>query len=250
MTYKSVYFLHVVKTGGRFFMKNILEPISSVLKNNGIQIIDSVPFQDGTPRKNRHVGWDNRIEDNTYIISFFREPASWACSWFSHIHYQRNKALDLNNRASIIKHIDLSKEDFFSWAKEEKVFHNYQSKNYILGADNIQSSINNEIEIFERQNKNIDYELLYSRLERVNLLMKQEDFKNIDYNIFLNKISEDLKVDLKYSISKDIERTYNNNISSENLYNQLNDLEKDQISKMNIVDLEVYNSEYLFWKGV
>lgn len=244
--YKSFYFLHVVKTGGRFLLNYVIEPITEILEKNGVEVIKS-PIIENSVRRNRHMGWHPDIDDSTYIVSIFREPTTWSCSWFTHIYHQRNNLLNLDKQASVIKSVTLNKDDLFLWLEKERNFNNYQSKNYILQPDKNNSSINKEIDIFHQEGNSVDIDLLYSRLERVNLLIKQNNLKKMDYNDLIKKISTDLGIDIDYRVPYGADRFYQSNPSSQNLYKSLNDSDKDYINSIMDIDKKVYDSRFLFW---
>lgn len=247
--YDSFYFLHVVKTGGRFFLNNIINPIETVLEKNNIKILKPQLLEiENTTRRNRHLGWIPEINDSTYVVSFFREPVSWTCSWFTHINHLRNKSLDITNQATVIKNIESNSFELFKWLEKETNFYNYQSKNYILGvADQKQSSINSEIDIFHNNNKQIDKNLLLDRLERVNLLLRQDDLKNIDYNLLLNKIFSDLGIESDYRVEDNLDKNYYSNDASRVLYKSLDLFDKQRIQDLMSLDMEIYNNNNLFW---
>ena len=89
--YNKFYFLHIPKTGGRFFTKYIVNQIEDALKQNNIDIIK--------PPDNalKHGGWHKDIDDNTYIVSVFRDPVEFFISAISHMHAQQSGLIDENN---------------------------------------------------------------------------------------------------------------------------------------------------------
>lgn len=241
MKYNKVYFLHIPKTGGRFLTKYILEPISDQLKQNGIELIklpDNVL---------KHGGWNELIDDNTYIVSVFRDPVKFFVSALSHmlsdekglIDKENNFALKDNNQFPII-----SVSEIYSVLPDLPYLKNFQSQNFILdpkGKSIMHASMN-----AHDKGLSIDVSLLYERIKRVNLMIRHNDLKNMDYSLLIKKIGEDLGVNLQFNLDH-INQTYFKNNSSEILYNKLNQADKDFILKSFDLDIKVYKDNSLFW---
>ena len=244
--YNSFYFLHVPKTGGRFLTKYILDPIKEQLQKNNIQVLKNPQLHNNS--KNRHVGWNWNITPETYIMSCFREPVEWACSYFIHMMYIEFGALDMDNEAIVIKDIEkkFNGEDLIKWFTENKFLQNYQSKNYILGAAN-NSSIKHEIILHDKNGGDINKNFLYKRLQRVNLLFRQGDLKDIDPLLLVEKISQDLGIKIDYRPFEDIDNSYYANNASKVLYDSLSNFERDCIESLMFIDMKVYNDSSLFW---
>lgn len=245
--YTSFYFLHVPKTGGRFLTKYIIDPVTKELSDNSIGILEN-PKINNVNIKNRHVGWHTRIDPSTYIVSCIREPVEWACSYFIHHMYYEMNALDMENEAVVVKNIDkeFTGTDVVNWIKNNPFLQNYQSKNFILGAGE-NSSIKHEIIKNEQMKYEINKEFLNRRLNRVNLLFRQSDFKNMDYNILLEKISNDLGIKIDYRLNGQEDKGYYSNDASKALYDSLSNLDKASIESLLPIDLEVYSDNSLFW---
>lgn len=245
-TYTSFYFLHVPKTGGRFLSKYIIDPIKKQLSENGIEVLKNPELQNA--KRNRHVGWHWGINSETYIVSCFREPVEWACSYFIHMMYIEFGALDMDNEAIVIKNIEkkFNGEDLIKWLTENKFLQNYQSKNYILGAGN-NSSIKHEIILHNKNDGEINKNFLYKRLQRVNLLFRQGDLKNIEPSLLVEKISQDLGIKIDYRPFEDIDNSYYANNASKALYDSLSNFERDSIKSLLAIDVEIYNNDTLFW---
>lgn len=244
--YNSFYFLHVPKTGGRFLSKYIIDPVKKQLFENGIEILKNPELQSN--KRNRHVGWNWKITPETYIMSCFREPVEWACSYFIHMMYIESGALDMDNEAIVIKNIDkeFTGKDLIKWLTENKFLQNYQSKNYVLGAGE-NSSIKHEILMNEKMHWELDINFLYKRLQRVNLLFRQGELKEMDPSLLVEKISQDLNIKIDYSPFEDIDKGYYSNNASKLLYDSLSNFEKDSIRSLMSIDVDVYNNDMLFW---
>jgi hypothetical protein len=95
---------------------------------------------------------------------------------------------------------------------------------------------------------NIDTKLLMDRVNRTNLIIRHSDLKDIDYDILINKISQDLGIRLNIDTSLiDKERYKNNN--SGLLFNKLSGEDINKIYKNFSLDKEIYDNESLFWTG-
>lgn len=241
MKYNKVYFLHIPKTGGRFLNKYILEPISDQLKENGIELIklpDNVL---------KHGGWSELINDNTYIISIFRHPVEFFVSALSHMISDEKGLIDKENNF-ILKDSDqlttIPVSEIYNTLPDLPYLKNFQSQNFILdpkGKSIMHASMNSYAKGFL-----IDISLLYERIKRVNLMIRHNDLKNMDYSLLANKIGEDLDINLKFNVDH-INKTYFKNNSSEILFNKLNEEDKNFILKSFDLDMKIYNDNSLFW---
>jgi hypothetical protein len=241
--YNKIYFLHIPKTGGRFFTKYILEPNESVLKQNGIDIL-KLPENVDT-----HGGWHKDIDENTYVISVFRDPAEFFVSLVAHMVADQNGLID-EDKDYIIKDksliIDIDKQFLFDQIDQLKYLNNFQSQNFTLTPEKNQlvtesrRSYNNGI--------NLDTKLVNERVNRVDLMIRHKDLKNMNYSELTNKISNDLGIDIKIQITKE-NRDHYKNISSEILFNKLSKDEIELIYQNFLFDKEIYDNDSLFWTG-
>lgn len=247
MKYKTFYFLHIPKTGGRFVKRLIIDPIKNILKENGIEILEKNP-------KLWHHGWHREIDDNTYIFSIIRDPVSWSVSYFTHLKYQENKAIDISldnfHSQEIIKKVGLEKYQIFEWLEKESYRENYQSKNFLLNpALDYKIRMDQFFKNAQALGYEIDKEKLYNRIYRVNLLMRNEDFKVVDYNLLINKIFQDLGISSDYKIESELNRNHLSIETSPELYSTLDDFDKKAIRDIMSIDQEIYDNDNLFWKG-
>jgi hypothetical protein len=243
--YNKFYFLHVPKTGGRFFTEYIVRPIERTLEENGVKIIQ-LP-----PNVNKHGGWHNDIDDDTYVVSIVRDPAEFFSRLVAHMVAYENGLIDDNNDQIINDKsiaLDISKDFLFDTMEELQYLKNFQSQNFILTPQDI-----NLVAYARRMyNKNmgvsIDNKLLYERLRRTNLMIRHADLKSMDYSILIDKISEDIGIRINVDTSSiDKERYKNNN--SEHLFNKLDNEDIKKIYENFAVDKEIYDNDSLFWTG-
>jgi len=239
--YNKFYFLHIPKTGGRFFAKYILDPIENILKENSIEIIKA------PATVLNHAGWHKDIDDSTYIVTLFRDPLEFFVSVVSHIEYDHNYLLDKEDEHVVKKDsltLEISKETLHEQLKNLKSLKNFQSQNFVL-SPKYESTIK-ESKIAYKQNKKFDEELAYKRIKRVNLMIRQKDLKSMNYSKLIQKLSKDLEINIDIDLSFiDMERYKNN--GSELLFNKLNKEDIEMIYNHFLFDKKIYEDDSLFW---
>ena len=241
--YNKFYFLHIPKTGGRFFTKYIVNQIEDALKQNNIDIIK--------PPDNalKHGGWHKDIDDNTYIVSVFRDPVEFFISAISHMHAQQSGLIDENNDF-IIKSgsdaLDIPVEFVHKKLEQLKYLKDFQSQNFILSPT--EKPILQESMSAHFNNKDFDKNLIVQRIKRINLLIRQRDLKSIDYSLLINKISSDLGIDIDIDTSLADREHYKNN-SSEILFNKLTKEDMELIYNSFLFDKQIYEDSSLCWAG-
>lgn len=241
--YNKVYFLHIPKTGGRFFTKYIINQIEPILKENGIDILQ-------LPEKvKKHGGWHEGIDDNTYIITVFRDPAEFFVSAVAHMVADQQRMVDKANDF-VVKDketvMEISKDFLFEKLDQIKYLKDFQSQNFILNPQ--EAFILKQAKQYYDENFVFDKELIYKRIDRVNLMIRHKDLKSMDYNILVDKISKDLEINIPIDLSSADREEYKNN-SSDVLFNKLN---KDDIARIYnnfLFDKEIYENDSLFWTG-
>ena len=240
--YNKVYFLHIPKTGGRFLTKYILNPISDTLKDNGIELIklpDNVL---------KHGGWHQSIDDQTYIISIFRDPAEHFVSIIAHMLANEKGLMDQDQNFIVtdgVKDLDIDKQEVYNIMDELKYLKNFQAQNFLL-EPNGEPLLHTSRRLYNHKQL-FDIELIYKRINRTNLMIRHKDLQSMDYSLLLNKISDDLEIKLDLDFSS-INKQYFKNIASENLFNKLSDLDKRFIYQNFNYDKEIYENNYLFWQ--
>ena len=239
--YNKVYFLHIPKTGGRFFTKYILNPIEDILRQNDIEIIK--------PPENalKHGGWHKDIDDNTYIVSVFRDPVEFFVSAVAHMAGEQAGIIDqdkdyISKEGSSV--LDIEKNFLFSKLKELEYMKDFQSQNFFLSPQEL--PLITEARRHHSQNKIISYDTIKERINRVNLLIRHDELRSMDYSLLLKKISEDLGVSINIDLSSADRQHYKNN-SSEVLFNKLDSKDKEIIYNNFLFDKEIYENNLLFW---
>ena len=77
-------------------------------------------------------------------------------------------------------------------------------------------------------------------------MIRNKDLKSIDYSLLVNKISEDLGIEINLDFSQ-INKEFFKNNASEFLFNTLTQEDKDHINKNFMLDKEIYENDSLFW---
>jgi hypothetical protein len=243
LKYDKVYFLHIPKTGGRFFTKYILDAVEDILKQNDIEIIK--------PPKNalKHGGWNKDIDDNTYVISIFRDPVEFFVSAVAHMAGEQAGIID-QNKDYISKEgssvLDIDKSFLFNRLKELSYMKDFQSQNFLLSPQEL--PLVTEARRQYNKNKTIDYDTIKERIDRVNLLIRHSDLRFMDYSVLLKKISEDLDISIDIDTSLADRNHYKNN-SSEILFNKLTKEDRELIYNSFLFDKQIYENNSLFWTG-
>lgn len=211
--YKSFYFLHIPKTGGRYINKYIFYHLRIERPNQNTN------FKIKSLESNGHGGWQKNIKDDTYIVSILRDPVKLACSYFTHFAspYREN-----------------TKESFLKWIEKEKWFHNFQAKNFLFDT----SSFSPKEYTKKFNSGEIEIDELNKRINRINFLFTTDYLKTNIHDI-CKKICTDLDLDIdKKEFPED---TRFSQPESSNLYNSLSEQEIKKISSLFSVDYYLYN---------
>lgn len=241
MKYNKVYFLHIPKTGGRFLTKYILRPMEETLSKHGIEYL-RMPED-----MRQHAGWPFFIDDETYVISVFREPCEFFVSVVCHAAAGRAELIDKENW-HVIKgeNLIVEKEELFEKLNTWNYIKDFQSHNFSLSPDPAAMSVIKEAQFFHDEGKEYDKGLIYDRIKRTNLFIRTNELKSMDYSLLVKKISDDLGIEINIDLSE-INKTHFKNDASEKLFNSLDQNEKDMILKNFPLDKEIFDNDSLFW---
>jgi hypothetical protein len=213
----KIYHLHVPKTGGQYIKTVLLEPLC---KDFNIEKNDAW-----------HYFWEP-AEKSNYVISSFREPIKRLVSEFVYISFYvyTNKEINVLN--------------FLKWSEENKgISSNYQSKSFLY--DGKETGVFNKKFNYIFENINIDKELLYSRLNKINVLLKTNQLNSENLKTLRLEIIKFFDLQEIQNPSKP-ERIYNATLSRE-LYKKLSPSEIQYLESLNKIDLDIYYSNGLFW---
>jgi len=222
LKYNKVYFIHTMKTGGRYIRRNVLRPMERQLNENGIELM---LFDDDS-----HNGWHSRIDDRTYIIHSVRDPVEHSVSYFAHLicldeHGNMKEEYAANN---------LTVVDLIYSLNHNTAFPNFQARSFLHDETN-------RMEIYGNR-RPFNHDLFNERKNRVNLFLDVRDISGKDLQI-QKKIFNDLG--MFYAEPKTRPSKSFLNFESKDLFNKLSDKEKDMIRKYNRIDDEFYkNTNY------
>jgi hypothetical protein len=225
LKYESIYFLHVMKTGGRYLRNTVFIPIISELKKNNIRIINE---------NHSHSGWHSEIDDKTYIVTSLRDPVEQVTSLYAH-------GISLSKHGKPIKEFDasaLEKDKFLNAVSTLPEYKNFQSKSYLH--DQFDDRILNHEEFL------FDEKLYIQRKNRVNLILNMKDINNNQIKI-QEKIFLDLQIDGITNSDFSLPNTKElYNPESKKLYNKLSNDEKNFIRQKNKKDEDLYKNSIYF----
>lgn len=246
MTYNLFFHLHIPRTGGTHFQRNMLPALQPILLKNNIGV-HNIKEEDTA-----HWCWFKPlISEKTYIYCSFRDPVERLVSQFAN---QASKAI-LNNN-STYKINDINKNNFYAWIENgyEK-YKNVQSKSitYYNENHNIYKPSKNIVWSPDEYPKldhymfeddfikfQIDKEELYKNFNRINLKIKSIDLYGEEkQKKLLNKILNDFK------IPETTFKMNNNNYSTDitlGIINSLSNKEKEKLYQYQDLDSELFFS--------
>jgi hypothetical protein len=223
MKFDSFYFLHIPKTGGRYFINSYLKDMEPIFNNNSIDILY---------REYGHMFWRPDVKDTTYIFTTMRDPIKRTVSHYCHIA----EMLDKFGK----KHgYEITPEVFISWVRHrEKMISNYQAKSFLYHNLDFSKAYTYKMHKNEEIEFDIDKEALYKNFNRVDFKVKIESFED-NKDTIINKIFSDL------GIADALNTTYINkfeNNDSNSLYLSLSEDDKEYLRSILQIDYELYDS--------
>ncbi len=236
--FDSFYFLHIPKCDGRRFINELVVPLK--FYNPDIKFYNNHRMnnsQEITLNGYIHQGWDSRITDSTYVASIMRDPIERAASFYAFSIMSRFDTSDFLNGN---KNVYLLKNKFIEFVEKDDHMHNFSSKNFIFDISK-KRSILDDSNFFKKENLS----LLKDRIKRMNLLIDQKDFVNMDKTIIATKLSEDLKRETFYIPKKESDE-YSMPFSKD-LYLSLTDSDKGYLRRYFYYDYQIYDNKDIFW---
>jgi hypothetical protein len=169
-----------------------------------------------------HRGWHTEINEETFILTSFRDPVKQLCSLWT------------NSNEKAIYASGLKKELFLRDI--------YTSPSY-LNNQSVSLSNSGKLKNFGMGLKTLDLDLLIKKIDRINRIILIQD-RDIDYSKKLDFLLEDLGIDLEAKITPWQNNTTaykNKNPMSRSLFNSLSDEEKQYIAELQNLDTALYN---------
>ena len=216
------YFLHIPKTGGRFINMNIINPLRPLLESKGIKVY---PMGEDIYKPN-HDNWNtNFIDDNTYIMTIFRDPAKRTVSQFIE---QEGGSPDFEEKNNV--------EYFLNWVKNNVDTINTQSKSLFINKS-----------IYKTNNHDYNFQInkndLNLKLKRINLILKHQHMNELFCHKIQSKIINDLNINTEKKLYPTINNLFINGISnilSKEMFNKLNKNQINFLYNNSSIDSEIY----------
>ena len=213
--------MHIPKTGGSYIRSVLLDPLCE-------------DFNFYKKTTGWHYYWEP-VEEDTYVICSFREPVKRLISEFVFTnanHFPSKNKIEKNTR------------NLLNWVEENKgVCSNYQAKSFFYEQKEplvFQNTFNLILE-----NMVIDEEMLYQRLNRVNILLKTNQLNVENLKMVRKDILNFFKLEDVLTPSAP-QKTYNATLSRV-LYEKLSPSEIQYLESLNKIDLDIYYNDSLFW---
>ena len=218
MAYKSFYYLQIPKTGSKYFIGNIYWPLAEELKKHNITLINMWD-QNSKPSI---TGWDPRIDDQTYVVSTFRDPVRQVISK----HCNQFRISDKPESKYYLNELP-NKEDFFLNVDK---YYNNMSKYFSA------HSTENDKDIFQSTTINVDSAVRRSKRVNKFILESTNPWETI------REILIDMDLPVPDYLKKDMFRQkVNVNNSSRLLYESLTAEEMEEIRSKSEVDGAIYD---------
>ena len=217
----NVFHLHVPKTGGTFLRFKVIEPLRT---HCGLNLIN----------KTAHHAW-GLVEEDTYVISSFREPVKRIVSHYCHF---------IEANENVIPTI----ESFRQWYEINKTYlSNFQTKNFLVtdGYKNPMRALRSDPTFI---NVEINEDKLFQNLKRINVFIRDNQFNDVCLEQIKNKIAKECKIQNTFYV-KDRYSIYNSRKESSNLFAQLSQSDIDSIMEDNELDYKVYLDNSLYWNN-
>lgn len=209
-----------------------MDDFFETLDHNNIRIINDKREYESVIGKERvgdnldgyyeHMGWHTEINEETFILTSFRDPVKQLCSLWAN-----------SNEKYIYVH----------GLKKELFLQNIQDSPSYLNNQSVSLSNSGKLKNFGMGLKTLDLDLLIKKIDRVNRIILIQD-RDIDYSKKLDFLLEDLGIDLEAKINPWQNNTAaykNKNPMSKSLFNSLSDEEKQYIAELQNLDTALYN---------
>jgi hypothetical protein len=245
MTYNTFFQIHIPKTGGTYFKKNILKQITKTLNNNNVTIADEKDL-------GLHLCWFKPlIQKETYLYTTLRDPVKRLINQFC--HQAESSILQKTTNYNIS---DINKNSFYSWLENNtNMYKNIQSKSLVYFNENKttyakatnlrwEDGSSPKMDHFMFDQNFINYEInqknLFQNIKRIDFIAKAEDFSYINnQSAIIKKILYDLNITDKtnYLLSET-----SSNIITENIFSKLSKIQINKLYDYQNLDSEIYFS--------
>jgi len=267
MHYNKINYVHIPKTAGWYIRHELLDFVLDPLEEKGVSFLEV--------KDHYHTGW-NLVDDQTYVITSFRDPVKRLVSHFTYMcglrdyyyyalnsqdypHGLRLLANSVVQNTKQVWNYQPTIEDLYRWIEDNKNYlTDYQSKNIMLDYDiNDHQLFWNDF-YFDLVGKGLKKEQVYYRLGKINILLKDTQLNDFNMKKLRDKIKSDFDLDSvssrnNYWIDTDSVSPWNKGDNSFEgspiLFEKLSQEDKDYIYSFNKIDTEIYNDNSIFWNS-
>jgi hypothetical protein len=201
---------------------NIINPLRPLLENKGIEVY---PMGDNIYQPNHHNWNTNFIDNNTYVMTIFRDPAKRTVSQFIETE---SGSPDFEDKYNV--------DYFINWVKNTKYSKDPQSKCLL---------VEKPLEQIEESDYDfiINEDKLLKRIKKINLFLKHQKMNALFCHKVQSKIINDLNINIEkklYPVNNELFTEKISNDLSVKMFNQLNKDQIDFLYENSSIDSEVY----------
>jgi len=226
----NIYYLHIPKCGGHYINAELFPHLISSLEPVGIE----------NNYHSYHEAW-RPVKEDTYIVTSLRDPAKRTVSHFCYSIYDKFESFE---------DYTLSVDSLLQWIDRKQNFiSNYQVKNLLFDNPNHKGNAYFFAENYEFLSLEVDKELLDTRIERIQVLLRDNQLTRDRMELVTRKVLKDFNA--RYVAPPQISGIgYNINSDSSSIFSQLSTKQIDRLYELNNIDSEIYfNKELFFNKG-
>jgi len=226
----NIYHLHIPKCGGHYLRDQLLPHLVSSLETIGIE----------NNYHSYHAAWQP-VKEDTYIVTSLRDPAKRTVSHFCYALYDNFK---------FSERYTLDIDGLFQWiGRKQSFISNYQVKNLLFDNSSDGGNAYFFAENYEFMSLEVDRELLDTRIERIQVLLRDSQLTRDRMELVTRKVLKDFNT--RYVAPPQITGLgHNINKDSSSMFLELSTKQIDRLYELNNIDSEIYfNKELFFNKG-
>jgi hypothetical protein len=243
-TTKQLYHFHVHKTGGVWFLTNVLAELGPKMRPHLNHSFNSSYIVG----ENILLPMDLYKDD--YIVSSFRDPVKRTVSHFAWLitgdvpeFYKDPFNKDLGT------YTDINVENLMEWVDIRKDYiSNYQSKMFLYPLTHQRHGLAYADKLFNDFVP--DRDKMFEQLNKVDFFYRTEQGTDSNKEEMKNIIWDEFQIPLEFRGSYPSSNAWDHaHQVSKDLYNSLSQNDKDKIASINELDSEIYETSSLFWKN-
>lgn len=244
MTPRQLHHFHVHKTGGVWFLTNVLAELGDAMRPHLNHALNSSYIAE----ENILIPMD--LYKNDFIVSSFRDPVKRTVSHFAWlatgdvpVFYKDPFNKDLGSFT------DITASNLMEWVEIRKDYiSNYQSKMFLYPLVHQRHGLGYADALFN--------DFIPSRDDMLNQVNKVDFFYRTTQGTESNKeqmkniIWDEFYIPTEKRISAPSLNSWDHaHQVSADLYNSLSESDKNKIAEINAIDMEIYETDSLFWKN-